>query len=42
MLLRGTDNSQHFQLKVDLSNDMTKETDNYPKTIAETLLLLTD
>jgi hypothetical protein len=42
MLLRGTDNSQYFQLKVDLSNDMTKGIDNYPKTIAETLRLLTD
>jgi hypothetical protein len=26
MLLRGTDNSRYFQLKVDLSNDMTKGT----------------
>ncbi len=42
MLLRGTDNSRYFQLKVDLSNDMTKGTDNYPKTIVETLRLLTD
>jgi hypothetical protein len=42
MLLRRTDNSQYFQLKVDLSNDMTKGTDNYPKTIFETMHLLTD
>jgi hypothetical protein len=42
MLLHGTNNSQYFQLKVDLSNDMTKGTDNYPKTIVETLCLLTD
>ena len=42
MLLRGTNNSQYFQLKVDLSNDMTKGTGNYPKTIGETLRLLTD
>jgi hypothetical protein len=42
MLLRGTDNSRYFQLKVDLSNDMTKGTENYPKTIIETLRLLTD
>ena len=42
MLLRGTDNSRYFQLKVDLSNDMTKGTDNYPKKIVETMCLLTD
>jgi hypothetical protein len=42
MLLRGTDNSQYFQLKVDLSNDMTKGTNNYHKTIVETMHLLTD
>ena len=42
MLLRGADNGRYFQLKVDLLNDMTKGTDNYPKTIAETMRLLTD
>ena len=42
MLLHGTDNSRYFQLKVDLSNDMTKVTNNYLKTIAETMQLLTD
>jgi hypothetical protein len=42
MLLRGADNGRYFQLKVDLSNDMTKGTDNYPKTIVETMRLLTD
>jgi hypothetical protein len=42
MLLRGTNNSQYFQLKVDLSNNMTKVTDNYPKTIVKTMRLLTD
>ena len=42
MLLRGTDNSRYFQLKVDLSNNMTKVTNNYLKTIAETMQLLTD
>jgi len=41
MLLRGADNGRYFQLKVDLSNDMTKGTDNYPKTIVETMRLLT-
>ena len=42
MLLCGTYNSQYFQLKVDPSNNMTKGTDNYPKTIVETMRLLTD
>ncbi len=42
MLLRGANNSRYFQLKVDLSNDMTKETDNFPKTIVETMHLLTN
>ena len=42
MLLRGADNSRYFQLKVDLSNDMTKGTDNFPKTIVETMRLLTN
>ncbi len=34
--------ADYFQLKVDLSNDMTKGTNNYPKTIVETLHLLSD
>jgi hypothetical protein len=43
MLLHGTDNSRYFrQLKVDQSNDTTKGTDNYPKTIVKTMRLLTD
>ena len=42
MLLRGADNSRYFQLKVDLSNDMMKGTDNYPMTIVKTMRLLTD
>jgi hypothetical protein len=42
MLLRGADNGRYFQLKVDLSNDMTKGADNYPKTIVETMRLLTN
>ena len=37
MLLCRADNGRYFQLKVDLSNDMTKGTDNYPKTIVETM-----
>ncbi len=32
MVLRGSDNSRFYQLKTDLANDMTKGTDNYPKT----------
>ncbi len=42
MLIRGADNGRYFQLKVDLSNDMTKGADNYPKTIVETMRLLTN
>ncbi len=42
MLLRGADNCRYFQLKVDLLNGMTKGTNNYPKTIVETMRLLTD
>ena len=42
MVLRGANNDRYFQLKVDLSNDMTKGTNNYPKTIVDTMRLLTD
>ena len=42
MLLRGADNGRYYQFKVDLSNDMTKGTDNYPKTMVETVRMLTD
>jgi hypothetical protein len=42
MILRGSDNSRYYQLKTDLANDMTKGTDNYPKTIVETTRLLND
>jgi hypothetical protein len=42
MLLRGADNSRYCQLKVDLSNDMTKGTGNFPKTIVETMRILND
>jgi hypothetical protein len=37
MILCGADNSWYFQLKVDLSNDMTKGTNSFPKTIVDTL-----
>ena len=42
MLLRGTDNSQYHQFKVDLSNNMTKGTDNYLKMMVETMHMLTN
>jgi hypothetical protein len=42
MLIRGADNGRYFQLKVDLSNNMTKGADSYPKTIVKTMHLLTD
>jgi hypothetical protein len=42
MLLRGANNGRYYQFKVDLSNDMTKGTDNYPKTMVETMRMLTD
>jgi hypothetical protein len=42
MLLRGADNGWYFQFKVDLSNDITKGTHNFPKTIVKTMCLLTN
>ncbi len=42
MLLRGADNGRYYQFKMDLSNDMTKGTDNYPKIMVETVRMLTD
>ncbi len=42
MLLRGADNIRYGPLKVELSNDMTKGTDNYPKTMVEATWLLND
>jgi hypothetical protein len=42
MILRGSDNSRFYQVKTDLQNDMTKGTDNYPKTIVETTCLLSE
>ena len=43
MLLHGADNDRYYQSKVDLSNNMTKGTDNYLKTIVETMMrMLTD
>ncbi len=42
MILRSADNSWYFQLKVDMSNNMTKGTDNFPKTVVDTVRLLTN
>ncbi len=42
MLLRGADNGRYYQFKVDLLNDMTNGINNYPKTIVETMRMLTD
>ncbi len=41
MLLQGADNGWYFQLKIDLSNDMMKGTNNFLKTIVKTMRLLT-
>jgi hypothetical protein len=40
MILHGSDNSRFYQVKTNLQNDMTKGTDNFPKTVAETTCLL--
>jgi hypothetical protein len=42
MILRGTDNSWYFQLKVDQLNDLMKGTNNFPKMIVNTVCLLTN
>ncbi len=42
MLLRGANNSRHYQLKVDLSNDMMKGTNNFPKTMVKAMCILTN
>ena len=42
MLLRGADSIRYGPLKKELSNDMTKGQDNYPKTMVETTRLLND
>ncbi len=41
-VLQGSDNSRYYQLKTDLVNDMTKGMDNYPKTLVDTMRLITD
>jgi hypothetical protein len=42
MVLLGADQSRYARLKDDLANDMTKGVDNYPKTLVETMRLMTD
>ena len=42
MLIHGADNGRYYQLKVDLSNDMTKGADNFPKTMVKTMRLFTN
>jgi hypothetical protein len=40
MILRGSDNSRFYQVKTDLQNDMTKGTNNFPKTVVKMTCLL--
>jgi hypothetical protein len=42
MALQGLDNSRYYQMKTDLSNDMTKGMDNFPKTMVGTIRLISD
>ncbi len=42
MLLRGADQSKYSKLKDDLSNNMTKGVDNFPKTLVKTLQLMSN
>jgi hypothetical protein len=42
MILRGSDNSRFYQVKTDLQNDMTKGTDNFSKTVVQTIRLLSN
>jgi hypothetical protein len=42
MLLWGVDQSRYSKLKDDLSNDMTKGVNNFPKTMVKTLQLMSD
>ncbi len=42
MILRGSDNSRFYQVKTDLQNNMTKGTNNFPKTVVETTRLLSN
>jgi hypothetical protein len=42
MILHGSDNSRFYQVKTNLQNDMTKGTNNYPKTVVKTTRLLSE
>jgi hypothetical protein len=42
MILQGSDNSRFYQVKTDLQNDMTKGTNNFPKTVLQTTCLLSN
>jgi hypothetical protein len=42
MILHRANNSQYFQPKNHLSNNMTRGADNFPKMIVETMRPLTD
>ncbi len=42
MALQGSDNSCYYQLKTDLSNNMTKGMDNFPKTMVDTMRLISN
>ena len=42
MLLRGFNNGLYYQFKLHLLNDMTKGTDNFLKTMVETIRILAD
>ena len=42
MLLSVSHNGRYYQFKLDLSNDMTKGANNYPKTIVETMRMFTN
>ncbi len=42
MILQGSDNSRFYRVMTDLQNNMTKVTDNFPKTVIRMTCLLRD
>ncbi len=42
MILQGSDNSRFYELKTDITDDMTKGQDDFPKTIIKATHLLND
>ena len=42
MALQGLDNSHYYQLKTDLSNNMTKGMNNFPKTMVNIMHLISN